>query len=190
MFGFFKKRNKNAVNSIRTNDIFYHEDDCKQVEIVPKENLKELLKEADNVKDFVSNNFDGIGFKDIYVRGEEKFKLIEKQISKYKLEQIIDDFPIERHEIVSTGIRPGEMLSKNTIGYGKNYNGIFFQFEENLVSAIWISGQIMNDDELVFELLKRIGQYWDLLLMDWNTLQLIDLKNEIQIEKYLMKNEL
>jgi hypothetical protein len=190
MFGFFKKRKQNTENTTITNNLFYHEDDYRQVEIVPKENLRELLKEADNVKDFASNNFDGSGFKDIYIRGEEKFKLLEKQISQLELEQILDDFPIKKHETVSTGIRPGEMLSKKTIGYGENYNGIFFQFEDKLVSAIWISGRIMNDDELVFELLKRIGQNWDLLLMDWNSLQLIDLKNEIQIEKYLIKNVL
>ena len=170
--------------------IFYHEDDYRQVEIVPKENLSELLKEADNIEEFSSENFEGTGFKNIYVRGEETFNLIDKKIYKVELEKILDDFPIKKYETVSTGIRPGEMLSKETIGYGKNYNGIFFQFENEVVSAIWIAGRIMNDDESVFEILKRIGQKWELLLMDWNSLKLIDLKNELQIENYLIKNEL
>lgn len=47
--------------------IFYHEDDFRQIEIVPKENLSDLLKQADNIADFSAEN----GYSNIYVRDEK-----------------------------------------------------------------------------------------------------------------------
>ena len=98
-------RKQQKTNS-RNQNIFYHEDDYKQVELVPKENLAELLKEAENVKDFSIENFDGFGHKDIYVRGDSKFQLIDKQVSKEKLERILSDFPLPKYCLLYTSPSP------------------------------------------------------------------------------------
>jgi len=41
------------------------------------------------------------------------------------------------------------------------------------------------DDKILTKILNDIGEKWSLLLMDWNSLELIDLKDKKQIEKYL-----
>ncbi len=167
------------------NSIFYHEDDYRQVEIVPSENFNELIKQAENVQYFAEKHFDGGGFTDIMVREENGFKLKQRGIEPKELDLILSELPIKKYTDVSTGIRPGEMKSDNTYGYGKNYNGIFFDFESDTVTGIWIAGSPNVEDEKFAQALNDIGNKWSLLLMDWNSLELIDLKDKEQIEKYL-----
>lgn len=68
---------------------------------------------------------------------------------------------------------------------GKNYNGIFFDFESDFVSGIWIAGSPEVESKQFAQALNDIGNKWSLLLMDWNSLELIDLKDKKQIEQYL-----
>lgn len=102
-----------------SNSIFYHEDDYKQVEIVPSENFNELIRQAENVQDFAEINFDGGGYTDLMVREENGFKLKQRGIEPKELDLILSKLPIEKYIEVSTGIRPGDMNSENTYGYGK-----------------------------------------------------------------------
>jgi len=165
--------------------IFYHEDDFGQVEIIPSENFERLIKEAENVKDFSEKHFEGGGFTDIYVREQSGLKLEERKIKVSELNDILSKLSVEKHTIATTGIRPDEMLSKNTFGYGENYNGLFFDFKEDIVSNIWVSGRLNVNDEKLISVMNEIGTKWNLLLMDWNSLELIDLQNKEQIKKYV-----
>ena len=167
------------------NSIFYHEDDYRQVEIVPIENFNELIKQAENVQDFAEKHFDGGGYTDIMVREDNRLKLKERGIRPSELDLILSELPIKKFTEVSTGIRPGEMKSENTFGYGENYNGIFFDFDSDSVRGIWIAGSPKINKEKLTIALNEIGNKWNLLLMDWNSLEIVDLKNKEQIEKYL-----
>jgi len=164
--------------------IFYHEDDYCQVQLLPKENYFELLKQAENVDDFSEEHFDGTGFTDIMVRDESTFKLCNKSIQIKELDGILESIELPKHIEVSTGITPSEMESKNTIGYGENYNGIFYDFEDGIVQNIWSSNLVSLDSVHLQKALNQIGVKWKLLLMDWNSLTLVDLQNTAQIEKY------
>lgn len=168
-----------------SNSIFYHEDDYRQVEILPFENFNELIKQAENVQDFAEKNFDGVGYSDIMIREENGFKLKQRGIKWRALDQLLSELPVKKYTEVSTGIRPGEMKRKNTFGYGENYNGIFFNFEADEVKEIWIVGFPKVEKTKLAQTLSIIGSKWNLLLMDWNSLELIDLKDKDQIEKYL-----
>lgn len=165
--------------------IFYHEDDYRQVEIVPSENFNELMKQAENIQDFAEKHFDGIGYTNIMLREDKGVILKDRGISVTELETVLLKLSLQKHTQVRTGIRPGEFLSENTFGYGKNYHGLFFEFESDTVLNIWIAGIIPVDKEKVIETLNEIGLKWNLLLMDWNSCELIDLKNKEQIARYL-----
>ena len=167
------------------NSIFYHEDDYRQVEIVPSENFEKLIRQAENVQDFADQHFDGSGYTDIMVRDDNGFKLNQRGIIVNELDSFLSELGLEKYTEVSTGIRPGEMKSKNTIGYGKNYRAIFFDYETDTVQSIWVSGTPEVEKTLYAETLNKIGMKWNLLLMDWNSLELIDLRNHEQIGKYL-----
>jgi hypothetical protein len=167
------------------NSIFYHEDDYRQVEIVSSENFEELIKQAENVQDFADQHFDGSGYTDVIVREDNGLKLNQRGIGTNELDSFLSELGLVKYSEVSTGIRPGEMESKNTIGYGQNYRAIFFDYETDTVQSIWITGTPDVEKTLYAEVLNKVGMKWNLLLMDWNSLELIDLRNKEQIEKYL-----
>jgi hypothetical protein len=180
-----RKTNLTKYHPAKKDSIFYHEDDYRQVEIVPFENFNELIKQADNIQDFAEKNFDGVGYTDIMIREDNGLKLKERGIPVTELEKVLLNLSLPKKTSVTTGIRPGEMISKNTLGYGENCDGLFFQFESDIVSSIWIAGTIPTDKDKVIDTLHALGHKWHLLLMDWNSCELVDLKNKEQVIKYL-----
>ena len=181
-----KTRVKDRSDKKIKGTIFYHEDDYGQIEIVPKENFGRLIKEAENVKYFSENHFESEGFTDMYVRNGIGLKLEERKIKASELNEILLKVFEEKHTNVTTGISSDEIRSKNTYGYGKNHNGIFFDFNEGFVLNIWISGRIDVNNHKLTSVLNEIGRKWNLLLMDWNTMELIDLTNSEQTSEYLV----
>lgn len=181
----FRKKNPTKYSLVNYGSIFYHEDDYRQVEIVPFENFNELIKQADNIQDFAEKNFDGVGYTDIMVREDNGLKLKDRGIPVTELEKVLLNLSLPKKTSVTTGIRAGEMVSKNTWGYGENCDGLFFQFESDIVSSIWIVGTIPTDKNKVIDTLHVLGRKWNLLLMDWNSCELVDLKNKEQVIKYL-----
>ncbi len=162
--------------------IFYHEDDFCQIEIVPKENLSDLLKQADNISDFSAEN----GYSDIYVREENKVSLKSREIDKTELEKLLTELGTEKHTEVITGYGSDyRVKSENTIGFGKEYSAIYFDFENDKVKNIWITNLFGLNHDKVVEVFSKIGEKWNLVLMDWNRSELIDLSNKEMINKYI-----
>ena len=188
-FLYFSKRNTANPKSELTKKeyraegtIFYHEDDFCQIEIVPKENLSDLLKQADNINDFTAEN----GYSDIYVREENKVSLKTKQIDKSELENLLTKLGTEKHTEITTGYGSDyRVKSENTIGFGKDYSAVYFDFDNELVNNIWITNLSGLNNENVVNVLSEIGEKWNLVMMDWNRSELIDLSNKKMIEKYI-----
>ena len=188
-FLYFSKRNTENPKSELTKKeyraegtIFYHEDDFCQIEIVPKENLSDLLKQADNINDFTAEN----GYSDIYVREENKVSLKTKQIDKSELENLLAKLGTEKHTEITTGYGSDyRVKSENTIGFGKDYSAVYFDFDNELVNNIWITNLSGLNNENVVNVLSKIGEKWNLVMMDWNRSELIDLSNKKMIEKYI-----
>jgi hypothetical protein len=188
-FLYFTKENKKSQNNNSPKKefrakgtIFYHEDDFCQIEIVPKENLAELLKQADNINDFTAEN----GYSDIYVREENKVSLKTKQIDKSELENLLAKLGTEKHTEIITGYGSDyRVKSENTIGFGKDYSAVYFDFDNELINNIWITNLSGLNNENVVNVLSEIGEKWNLVMMDWNSSELIDLSNKEMIEKYI-----
>ena len=92
----------------------------------------------------------------------------------------------EKHKEVTTGYGSEyRVKSENTIGFGKEYSAIYFDFENDKVKNIWTTNLFGLDNEKVIDVLSTIGEKWNLVLMDWNRSELIDLSNKEMIKKYL-----
>ena len=162
--------------------IFYHEDDFCQIELVPKENLSYLLQQADNIEDFTAEN----GYAKIYVREENKVSLKSRKIDKLELEILLTELGTEKHTEVITGYGSDyRVKSENTIGFGKEYSAIYFDFDNDKVNNIWITNLFGLNREKVVDVISRIGAKWNLVMMDWNRSELIDLSNKEMINNYL-----
>ena len=167
--------------------IFYHEDDFRQVEIVPGDNLLTLTKESEEVDTFSKKNYTGSGFNDIYVRNDNnKIELNQRQIDPNDLEKILSLLEYDRIPNVLTGYgQTHRELHKDCIAFAKNYNVIYYDFKENVVQHIWLTNHWGMDRVKLAKCLNDLGQQWGLLLQDWNLTVTIDLCNKESIDNYL-----
>ncbi len=169
--------------------IFFHEDDYCQVQLSLKENLTQLQKEAEEILGFAKEHFDGSGFTDIKVREEETHKLVLRQIKKDDIEAIIIHAGFDKIPKVFTGY--GQTYKEeleNTHAYGKNGCAIFFDHKDTIVEHIWLEyhwGNEVSDKDKFAICLRDLGKKWNLLLMDWNQLKLVELTDSLATQKYL-----
>lgn len=187
---FRKKKQLPPEKAQRTFDgptIFYHEDDFRQVEIVPGDNLANLKSESEKVDSFTKEHFDGSGFTDIYVRSDEdKTKLNHREINPNDLEKILSSMGLDRIPNVLSGY--GENYREKheaCIAFGKDYCAVYYDYKDNVVQHIWFTNHWSMDREKLAAMLHDLGQKWNLLLQDWNLTVTIDLKDKNSIDHYL-----
>lgn len=169
--------------------LFFHEDDYCQVQLTVKENFTHLQKEAEEVLGFAKEHFDSSGFTDMKIRSDMPFKLAERQIKINDIEPIIAKTDFTKISKVVTGYGQSyrEEL-KLAHAHGKNGCAIFYNFKDNIVEHIWLDynwGNSQNDKTYLASCLIDLGQKWNLVLMDWNQLKLVDLTDSSAIQTYL-----
>ena len=76
-----------------------------------------------------------------------------------------------------------------TKAFGFSNFTIFFDTEFEFVKNIWLSNSLIvsvKQYDLIKSALYSLGEECEMLLVDWNSLELFDLKDRNQIDKYLM----
>jgi hypothetical protein len=186
LFNIFKK-NK-ADKPLDKGTLFYHEDDYCQIELSPMENLTLFQGESKKINDLADKSFDGYGYTDIYVRNDNRIKLEERKIDQNELEAIVRAIGLDKATKVITGYGTTYRENcKNTVGFGKDYSAIYFDFKEEIVGHIWLTNHFSMDKQKLVDCLLQLGQKWNLLLVDWNQTITVDLTNRDEIEKYLIR---
>lgn len=184
LFDIFKRKKVDSTLSGST--LFYHEDDYCQIELSPIENLSLFQAESEEINDLARKDEGSAGFSEIYVRRDSRLKLSERQIAPSEFEEILQELDLEKVETVTTGYgQTYREISKNTIGFGKDYSAIYYDFDNGIVQHIWLTGLFSMDKEALTKTLHRIGLKWNLLLMDWNQTRPVNLRNTVDINSYL-----
>jgi hypothetical protein len=166
--------------------INYHEDDFCQVQLIPSENMQDVKEETESILEFNEKNFDGHGSRGIRVRKKHKIQLNSRKISREELDEIFVKTQTDRHSQVVTGYGQHEESSRNTIGYGSGHSAIYFDFNiDGVVQNVWMTDIRFFKGNDIASVLYEIGIRWNLILMDWNSLEFVDLKNMTEIENYL-----
>ncbi|WP_162127692.1 hypothetical protein [Flavobacterium phycosphaerae] len=186
-----KKVEKIQENVIEENEtgIYFHEDTFNQVEFLPRENKEYLESENEKIENFAVENFDGHGFKDIYVRDESPKTIADKKIDFEELDRILLSLGLEKVSEVYEGYGSAKWKCENTFAYIFDGAEIFVSLEDNFVHDFWVDGFRFHENDETKSKLKsilfKIGNEMDLILNDWDLTVVIDLKDESEIEKYL-----
>ncbi len=188
MFGNKKRQQSEKVQQTFDGPtIFYHEDDFRQVEIVPSANLSSLRTESEKVDTFAKEFFDGSGFTDIYLRKDDnKTKLNQRRIAPNDLDRIFSSLGLDRIPIVLMGYGQSyRERHKNCVAFGKDYCAVYYDFQDNVVEHIWFTNHWSMDRERLAKALLELGERWNLLLQDWSETVTVDLKDKGLIDQYL-----
>nr|WP_315221646.1 hypothetical protein [uncultured Flavobacterium sp.] len=167
----------------------FWEDDYCQIELAPFENKDYILKTFREISDLTNNSKTDFGFTETFCRGQMHIKTYSKEIRIEYLEKLFTSFEFEKaksinydsHKILNCEIGP-------TKAYGFPNFTIFFDTEEEFVKNIWMSISLIvsvRQFDLIKSALYCLGEECEMVLIDWNSLKLFDLRDSTQIDKYL-----
>ena len=170
-------------------ELFYHEDDYLQVEIISKGNLFEKSKELTNI----NYDFTEYGFSNISFRREKKKPTSSLNINVNELDECLKKHSLVKFNKVYTGYSSNSISRKNTTSYGFEDYAILFDFEKEVVQNIWVvfSPKLKMPFPSYSNLSKAlfsIGNKYEMILVDWNEEKIINLNSIQNIQTYL--NEL
>lgn len=174
-------------NDRMNNAIFYHEDYYRQIELVSNRYYSKTYNEISNLPE---QNGSKYGFDNITIRSEESHLEVEK-ISIDELRTCIDSLSISFYEKVESGTYSGKPYRMdNTVVWGFEGYGIFVEYsEKKIVTSIWIvNSPIFPKDYIgqhLFEALITLGKTFSFILVDWDSKEIIDLKDILVLKEYL-----
>jgi hypothetical protein len=171
------------------NELYFHEDDYCQIELVPVENIQFIKKEIDGIFDFSEKNkiADGI-YSDIYLRNNHPKELEEYKIDYIGMDKILSNIAI-KHEEVTTGYSTYVEECKNTIGYNFNGISIFISHNDKYVTHIWFDFYLekLSMAEDLYKILKIMTNYYDLVFVNWTWVFYSHIKQDIELKNKLIE---
>ena len=193
LLNFFKTfRQKTASkNEVRADSYLpsFWEDDYCQIEIVPFENKEFILKTFRQVSDLSNNSITEFGFTETFGRGQMPETTFSKEIRTDYLEQLLTGFEFEKAKSINyESHKTLDCENGSTKAYGFSNFTIFFDTEDEFVKNIWLSISLIvsaRQYDLIKSALYRLGEDCEMVLIDWNSLELFDLRDRTQINKYL-----
>jgi hypothetical protein len=171
-------------------EIFIHEDDYCQIELLPKDNFLLIHEEIKEIENSLGKQNSSYGFSNITSRNKVKIPLTSLNINRIDFENILKEEATAIFTKVKTGYSSHEEIMKQTIAYGYENYSIFFSWESNYLLRIWITQTFISETLNVYPILlsntlKLIGTKWPLLLIDWNNFIICDVKREADLDNYL-----
>lgn len=186
-----KKQVKFANNSKDSDEYipFYIEDDYLQIELVPKQNTDFIQKQMDEIRKFSQNHFDGAGYTDIHVRENIHVETKSLELRTDYVTAVLERHGFNRAKRIN--YRGYMYPENNTIAYGfPNFTVFVSTYDDDeLVKVIWLHvySLIMHvwQREAITNALYDLGTSTDLVLADWNSLELYDLSDKKDIDRFL-----
>lgn len=169
--------------------VYFHEDLYCQVEVVPRENLLALNSENEKINELSEAHRSGLGYRDIFSRGEHQIKTIDRSITLDEFEALLTAFGFRKISNVYSGYGRLEEICKNTFAFKIDLAIVFCDLQNGLIKNIWLDGFRFNKEseakEMLVTCLNQIGEKWNLVLNDWDLCEVIDLNNIYEIERYV-----
>lgn len=191
--GIFKIFRQTAVSNVEVKADSYlpefWEDDFCQIEVVPNENKEFILKTLAKICDLANQSSTGFGFTEIFGRGEMPVPTFSREIRADYLEKLLTGFEFEKAKSIRYNHR--EIIDCETgptKAYGFPNFTVFFDTDGEFVKNIWLSiDRVVSGTQYdsLKSALYSLGEECEMVLVDWNGLELFDLRDKTQIGQFL-----
>jgi hypothetical protein len=171
-------------------DVFFHEDDYCQIELLPIQNLLAKRNETDFTQDYSEHNLTENGFINITSRNQTIYPLHKLNISHDQFENILREDSLFYFDNVFTGYSTQRLLKKKIYGFGFENYIVYFETKNKIIVKSWIDYNILSDTlniypEKLQNSLLKLGELFNLILIDWNEFITIILKNKADLMEYI-----
>lgn len=170
--------------------VFFHEDDYCQIELLPVQNLFTKHGETVVIKDYSEKHFTEDGFINIISRNQVALPLSKLNITYYDFQSLLKQDALFHFDKIYTGYSSYRELKKNIHGFGFENYILYYEFCNNLILNAWVDYNNISDTLNVYpEKLQnaffKLGEDLNLILVDWNQLTTIILKNKTSVTDYV-----
>lgn len=188
IFDLFKRKTPEPKLKGRVFD--YHEDDFCRIELLPRENIAEINKDLQAIKDISQNHSSPNGFTKIHLLKDKKIKTVGRNIQLTEIDAILSSSSFVRFDTVTTGYGSMQYDSEYSNAVGQRGCAIIYERIHNQVDRIWLDYYpAWADDKNRSEMekcLTEICNKWDLVLVDWRQDIAIDPTNDLSLKSYLI----
>ncbi len=169
------------------------EDNYLMVEFISNKNINFAKKEIKRISKFGTDHQEGIGYSSITEIKQIPITTIELNISTEQVMKLLESIGLVRYtKLMYFGMNGlTEISNPQSIVYGELKSGIFIEQKNNTVKHIWFDSQ--NWKELkktkILDGFKLLGENYDLILVDWASEQIVDLKSKSKIMQYISSQQ-
>ncbi len=166
--------------TLKADEILIHEDDVRQIELIPADNFEYAKQEVERIRNFAEEHFDGKGWTEVYERSEPPQRLVDRKISffDFAIPLFKDGFKLKDMRYIglpSSGPYPALV---------KNDFTIFLSLNSKWIEAVYFPIEI-DDLHLRTETIITLSQKYQLVLVDWLKLLAVDARFRKDTEKYI-----
>eukprot|EP01093_Parvamoeba_rugata_P007417 TRINITY_DN2194_c0_g2_i1.p1 TRINITY_DN2194_c0_g2~~TRINITY_DN2194_c0_g2_i1.p1 ORF type:complete len:200 (+),score=34.50 TRINITY_DN2194_c0_g2_i1:1437-2036(+) len=171
------------------NSMLLWEDDYLMVEIMSSKNLEYALKETGRISEFAEKHSDGNGFSEITAIKQKPIETKQLEINEKEFVELLNSVGIEKYpKLTYAGIGEPQIIENSkTKAFGSYSSAIFYDVENNKIEHIWFSTYDWKNIQKtkIADGLNAIGEKYDMIMVDFASEEVIDLKKKPEIEKYL-----
>jgi hypothetical protein len=160
------------------------------VELLPAENMAEREAAAKDAKQFGQDHFTGAGWTDVYIIPEARHSIAERHIPLSDLRTLVASW-LPEADIVQSGYCTFVETLQHSFAFGNTASrtGVFYGTYEG--STITHLNIIAPDEEVEAKLtqfaeaLCAFAQRYNLILVDWWSDTIVDLRDRAAVTSYL-----
>lgn len=168
----------------------FWEDDYCQIEIVPRKNIEHIEKSIKQIDEFTEKTRTENGFTDIFMREDLPFPTINEELRTDYFEKLLAEMGFEKAmKILYDGYTIIECSKTTSNAYSLPCFNFFYDCDNEFINNIWISTSLITSNDhfnKILEALYELGESCEMVLINWNSSELIDLVDRNQIKEYLM----
>lgn len=168
----------------------FWEDDYCQIEIVPRKNIEHIEKSIKQIDEFTEKTRTENGFTDIFMREDLPFPTINEELRTDYFEKLLAEKGFEKAmKIRYDGYTIIECSKTTSNAYSLPCFNFFYDCNDEFINNIWISTSLITSNDhfnKILEALYELGESCEMVLINWNSSELIDLADRNQIKEYLM----
>ena len=167
---------------------FFHEDDYCQVEVLPTSSADYCRSEMGRIDEFAEAHRAGMGFTDIYMRGESPVPLSALGITVTEMRAAVEPL-LPPFDQVLTGYGSHQEPCQSTVGWGDGHSEAVFASvgEGGVVRAVWLSVHGIPPEQVGHwcRALRALPRAAELVIADWSSSEVVPLADESMLAAYL-----
>ena len=166
-------------------EIYFHEDDYNQIEIVPEQNYASAQKQMDS---FPPQEEGVMGFSSIVVRDETPINITALKIDVALLDDYLTLHSTQTFDVIKTGYGSYVEIIDNAVAYGFDKLAIVVESVDGIVKNLFLIDYYPPKEKIcqpILPVLHDLGTQHSLILVDWNAFAIIRLNDKAAVNSYL-----